>query len=99
MLDGIPENVARLTAPALCWLLPLPGSGLFGSRLGSASTHAGYGALFKFPGRASRRLFSAVNGVAEHFSHRCGPSQEVDLKAVSLFFCPRFGVNAPDVCF
>ena len=54
---------------------------------------------FEFPGRAPRAFLPAVDGIAEHLRHDLPAAEEVHLEAVRLFFCPRLGINAADVCF
>ena len=44
-------------------------------------------------------FFSTVDGIAEHSRHDFSAAKEVHLKTVRLFFCPRLGINAADVCF
>ena len=58
-----------------------------------------YGAIPKLAGSPTGAFFAAVKTVAEHFRHRLVASQKMDLEAVRLFLCARFGVDASNVFF
>jgi hypothetical protein len=63
---------------------------------GGQTTHS---RLLELPRGTSRRFLSAEKRITEHFRHRSGAAQKVNLKTVSLFFRARFGIDAANICF
>jgi len=55
--------------------------------------------LLELSSGASRGLFSAKYVIAEHLRHHTIAAEEVDLKAMGLLLCARFGVDTTDVFF
>jgi hypothetical protein len=94
MLEGVYSR--HLAAPTLHGHSPAP------ARF-SPSSHAsgefGHRTVLELSSSATRRSFSAVDGIAKHFRHGGGATEEMNLKTVGLFLCAHLGVDAADICF
>jgi hypothetical protein len=96
VLGRLPQTTNRLTTAAPGRFAPFRPGGLF------YGTHclfhdSSHGTVLKLPGGATSSFFSAIDGIAEHLCDRGGAAKEMDLEAMGLFFCPRFGINASDI--
>jgi hypothetical protein len=96
MLGRLSRNPQRLVPLALR-ALPSPGRRFFLHGTKRFSHYARDRALLKLSRSPAGGFLAAINRVAKHLGNRGGSPKKMDLESMSLFFGPRFGVNAPDV--
>jgi hypothetical protein len=95
MLAGLYRQSRGLTSATL-WRPASPGNGRFRNRPFPEFAHGG---ILEPSRSATCCFFSTIDGIAKHFCHGGGATEEMDLKAVRLFFCAHLGIDAADICF